>query len=51
MIAPSTRNATRSNGFPSAEGLPTHLLGFEKLDVVFLAFLLFALIIEALRVV
>ena len=35
---------------PAAEGLPAHLLAFDKLDVMYLAFLQFALIVEALQV-
>ena len=40
------------NGSSQTQGLPARIFSrFEKLDVIFLAFLHFALIIEALRLV
>jgi len=44
------RNESRE-ALPPAKGFPPHLLRFEKLDVVFLAFLNFALIVRVTRLV
>lgn len=50
VIVLFTRSATRSNGcFGDSKDLRRIFSRFEKLNVVFLAFLCFALIVEALR--
>ena len=52
MIVPSTRNANEIERlFRRLKGFRRIFTRFEKLDLVFLAFLQFALIVEALRLV
>jgi hypothetical protein len=46
-----TRSATRSNFFSRLKGFRRIFSRFENLDALFLGFLSFALIVEALRVV
>jgi hypothetical protein len=45
----STKSETRSRGYSGASRLLQNLSRFEKLDVLFVGFLNFALIVEALR--
>jgi hypothetical protein len=48
-VAGTSKAKRNRTAFPEAKRLPPHLLALDKLDVVFLAFLNFALIVEALR--
>lgn len=47
--APCTNAATKSRPVPSAQGLSRIFSRFEKLDIMFTAFISFALIADGLR--
>ena len=52
-VRPGNVQETQRNreAVPAVEGVSSHLLTFEKLDVIFLGFISFALIFDALRFV